>query len=233
MLQPRISIIVPTYREAENLPHLMERIAKVRDRNAQDIELLIVDDDSRDGTVELITSRIETWLRLIVRTDDRGLSSAVLEGFRQATGDVLVCMDADLSHPPEAIPVMLQRLQEGADLVVGSRYVPGGTTAGDSGVLRWLNSRIATVLARPLTSIRDPMSGFFALSRATYASGRDFSPIGYKIGLELIVKCRCQRVVEVPIHFDQRKFGESKLNLKQRLLYLQHLRRLYMFRYGV
>jgi len=176
----------------------MERIAKVRDRNAQDIELLIVDDDSRDGTVELITSRIETWLRLIVRTDDRGLSSAVLEGFRQATGDVLVCMDADLSHPPEAIPVMLQR-----------------------------------VLARPLTSIRDPMSGFFALSRATYASGRDFSPIGYKIGLELIVKCRCQRVVEVPIHFDQRKFGESKLNLKQRLLYLQHLRRLYMFRYGV
>ena len=233
MLQPRISIIVPTYREAENLPHLIERIAEVRGRNAQDIELLIVDDDSRDGTVELITSRIETWLRLIVRTDDRGLSSAVLEGFRQATGDVLVCMDADLSHPPEAIPVMLQRLQEGADLVVGSRYVPGGTTAGDSGVLRWLNSRIATVLARPLTSIRDPMSGFFALSRATYASGRDFSPIGYKIGLELIVKCRCLRVVEVPLHFGQRKFGASKLNLKQRLLYLQHLRRLYMFRYGV
>jgi dolichol-phosphate mannosyltransferase len=231
--QPRISIIVPTYREAENLPHLIERIAVVRERNAQDIELLIVDDDSRDGTVELMASRGESWLRLIVRTAERGLSSAVLEGLRQATGDVLVCMDADLSHPPEAIPLMLQRLQEGADLVVGSRYVLGGKTDSDWGVLRRLNSRIATLLARPLTSIRDPMAGFFALSRATYESGRDFCPTGYKIGLELIVKCRCQRVVEVPIHFDQRKFGESKLNLKQQLLYLQHLRRLYMFRYGV
>ena len=231
--QPRISIITPTYREAANLPYLIERVAQVRNKHGLEIELLIVDDDSRDGTVELMASRPEKWLRLIVRTADRGLSPAVLEGMRQAKGEVLVCMDADLSHPPEAIPSMLQKLLQGADFVVGSRYVKGGTTASDWGILRWLNSRFATLLARPLTSIRDPMAGFFALSRATYESGRNYSPIGYKIGLELLVKCRCERVVEVPIHFDQRKFGESKLDLKQQLLYLQHLRRLYMFRYAV
>ena len=230
---PHVSVIVPTYREVENLPYLIDRIAKVRQQNALDLELLIVDDDSRDGTAELVALRPEKWLRLIVRTADRGLSLAVLEGLRQARGDVLVCMDADLSHPPESLPAFLQQLQAGADFVVGSRYVKGGTTAHDWGALRWINSGIATLLARPFTSIRDPMAGFFALPRATYESGCDFSPVGYKIGLELIVKCRCKHVVEVPIHFENRRFGESKLNLKQQLLYMQHLRRLYIFKFGV
>lgn len=231
--RPRVSVIVPTYKEVESLPHLIDRIAKVRQEYALDLELLIVDDDSRDGTVELVAFRPEQWLRLIVRTAERGLSLAVLEGLRQARGDVLVCMDADLSHPPESLPAFLQQLQEGADFVVGSRYVQGGTTAHDWGVLRWINSGVATVLARPFTNIRDPMAGFFALPRATYESGCDFSPVGYKIGLELIVKCHCERVVEVPIHFENRRFGKSKLNLKQQLLYMQHLRRLYIFKYGV
>jgi dolichol-phosphate mannosyltransferase len=157
----------------------------------------------------------------------------VMDGLRVATGDTLVCMDADLSHPPEAIGEMLAKLDEGADFVLGSRYVQGGTTSDDWGVFRWLNSRVATLFARPLTSVRDPMSGFFMLRRSTLERGRDFSPIGYKIGLELIVKCRCERVVELPIHFEDRRFGESKLTLRQQLLYLQHLRRLYIFKFGV
>jgi len=111
--------------------------------------------------------------------------------------------------------------------------VQGGTTADDWGLLRWLNSRAATALARPLTNIRDPMAGFFALARKTFEAGRDFNPIGYKIGLELLVKCRCERVVEVPIHFQNRRFGESKLTFRQQLLYLQHLRRLYIYKYGL
>ena len=109
----------------------------------------------------------------------------------------------------------------------------GGSTADDWGVMRWINSGVATLLARPLANIRDPLAGFFALPRATYESGCDFNPVGYKIALELMVKCRCARVVEVPIHFENRKFGKSKLNLEQQLLYMQHLRRLYMFKYGV
>ena len=231
--QIRLTVVAPTYREVESLPHLIDRIGKVRDRYGLDIDLLIIDDDSRDGTVELIADRPEKWVRLIVRTGNRGLSSAVLEGFHSASGDVLVCMDADLSHPPESIPLMLQKLQEGADFVVGSRYVEGGTTADDWGLLRWLNSRIATAFARPLTGVRDPMAGFFALSRATLQAGVDFNPIGYKIGLELIVKCRCERVVEIPIHFENRRFGASKLTLRQQLAYLRHLRRLYIFKYGL
>ena len=172
-------------------------------------------------------------MRIVVRTTDRGLSQAVLEGLRGARGEVLVCMDADLSHPPEAIPAMLAKLAEGADFVIGSRYTEGGSTADDWGFLRWINSRVATWLARPLTHVSDPMSGFFALRRATFEAGRDFNPVGYKIGLELVVKCRCERVVEVPIHFADRRFGESKLTLRQQLLYLSHLWRLYSFKFGV
>src|SRR6185295_17131879 len=160
-------------------------------------------------------------------------SAAVLDGLRRARGEILVCMDADLSHPAEMLPRMVDKLAAGADFVLGSRYAPGGTTSHDWGFLRWLNSRVATLMARPLTAVSDPMSGFFALRRATFESGEAFNPVGYKIGLELIVKCRCERVVEVPIHFEDRRYGKSKLTLRQQLLYLQHLRRLYIFKYGV
>jgi dolichol-phosphate mannosyltransferase len=172
-------------------------------------------------------------VQLVLRKSDRGLSQAVLEGLRQAKGDVLVCMDADLSHPPEAIPRMLEKLAAGADFVIGSRYTDGGSTADDWGFLRWLNSRVATWLARPLTHVSDPMSGFFALRRSTFEAGSAMNPVGYKIGLELVVKCRCERVVEVPIHFADRRFGESKLTIAQQLLYLRHLWRLYTFKFGL
>jgi dolichol-phosphate mannosyltransferase len=227
---PSITIVVPTYEEAENLPDLIDRVAKERDAHDLAIDMLIMDDDSRDGSVELVAARPEKWVQLIVRTGKRGLSEAALDGLRRARGDVLICMDADLSHPPEAIPRMLQTLEAGADFVIGSRYTAGGST-DDGGVLRWLNSRAATLLARPLTSVRDPMAGFFALRRSTFEKGRAFNPVGYKIGLELMIKCGCERVVEVPIHFEHRRYGESKLTVKQQLLYLQHLRRLYAFKY--
>jgi dolichol-phosphate mannosyltransferase len=228
-----VSIVVPTYQEAENLPYLIDRVAAVAQAHALRLEMIVVDDDSRDGAVAIVESRPEPWVRIVVRAADRGLSPAVLDGLRQARGDVLVCMDADLSHPPEAVPAMLAKLEEGADFVIGSRYTPGGSTSHDWGFLRWINSRLATVLARPLTHASDPMAGFFALRRSTFEAGRDFNPIGYKIGLELIVKCRCERVVEIPIHFEDRRFGVSKLTLKQQLLYLKHLWRLYTFKYGV
>jgi dolichol-phosphate mannosyltransferase len=230
---PRLTIVVPTFKEVESLPHLIDRVATLRAGRGIDIEMLIMDDDSNDGSLELVEARPEKWVQIIVRKSARGLSPSVLDGLERGTGDFLVCMDADLSHPPEAVPGMLQKLEEGADFVVGSRYVKGGTTSDDWGFLRWLNSRVATLLARPLTNVRDPMSGFFALRRSKFREGRDFNPVGYKIGLELIVKCGCERVVEVPIHFEDRRFGKSKLTFKQQLLYLQHLRRLYTFKYGI
>jgi dolichol-phosphate mannosyltransferase len=228
-----LTIVVPTYKEAENIPHLIDRVAAVRAACGIAIDMLFMDDNSKDGSAEIVAARPEEWVRLIERTGPRGLSEAVLDGFERARGEVILCMDADLSHPPPAIPQMIAKLEAGADFVFGSRYVDGGSTAHDWGFLRWLNSRVATLLARPLTAVQDPMAGFFALRRSTFEAGRDFNPIGYKIGLELMVKCGCERVVEVPIHFEDRKFGQSKLTMTQQVLYLKHLRRLYIFKYGV
>jgi dolichol-phosphate mannosyltransferase len=229
---PQLTIVVPTYKEVDSLPALLDRIDALRPQ-LPPLELLIMDDDSNDGTEALIAERAQPWVTLVVRKADRGLSAAVLDGFGRARGDLLVCMDADLSHPPERIAALLEKLGSGFDFVVGSRYLEGGSTADDWGFLRWLNSRVATFLARPFTHISDPMSGFFALRRATFLEAAELNPVGYKIALELIVKARCQRVGEVPIHFAQRAFGESKLTLRQQLLYLRHLRRLSIFKFGI
>jgi dolichol-phosphate mannosyltransferase len=230
---PSTSIVVPTFREVEALPELIDRVGQVRAENGSIEELLIVDDDSGDGTEALIAARPERWLKLMVRKQDRGLSQAVLAGLRAARGDLLVVMDADLSHPPEAIAAMQREILAGADFVVGSRYVPGGTTADDWGLFRFLNSQVATLLARPLTRITDPMSGFFALPRPVFERALEPSPIGYKIGLELLVRCGCQNVREIPIHFSNRIRGKSKLTLEQQLLYVRHLMRLYRFKIGL
>jgi dolichol-phosphate mannosyltransferase len=231
-LHPSVSVVVPTYRERENLPGLVERLAALREQERLDLELLLMDDDSRDGTEEVVRGLDLPWVHLVVRRSDRGLSQAVLEGLRRSTRDVLVVMDADLSHPPEKIPELLAALARGADIAVGSRFVAGGSTDDDWGMFRWLNSRVATLLALPLTTLKDPMSGFFALRRETFCRGRDFNPVGYKIGLELLVKCRCALVAEIPIHFSDRRLGESKLSLKEQLKYLKHIRRLYDHRFG-
>jgi dolichol-phosphate mannosyltransferase len=230
---PPTSVIVPTFREVEALPDLIERLSKVRAENGSISELVIVDDDSKDGTEAMIAARPEPWVKLIVRKEDRGLSQAVLAGLYAARGDLLVVMDADLSHPPEAIADMQREILGGADFVVGSRYISGGSTSDDWGVLRFVNSWVATTMARPLTTITDPMSGFFALPRHVFERARDPSPLGYKIGLELLVRCGCTNVREVPIHFVNRVRGESKLTLKQQVLYVRHLMRLYRFKLGV
>jgi dolichol-phosphate mannosyltransferase len=231
-MPPRtVTVVIPTYREVENLPRLVERLRAVRD-SGLDIDVLLMDDDSRDGSAERVADFRLPWLRLVTRTTNRGLSFAVLDGLKLSDRDLLVVMDADLSHPPEKIPELLAALDAGADMAVGSRFADGGTTADDWGMLRWVNSRIATFLAWPLTTLRDPMSGFFALRRDTFAAGTNFDPIGYKVLLELIIKCRCRAVIEVPIHFDNRLYGASKLTFKEQLRYLRHLRRLYTYKFG-
>ena len=226
-----ISIIVPTYRESKNIPLLLERLARLREDRDIDIEVIFMDDSSNDGSVEAVAACGFAWARIIVREGNRGLSLAVIDGLRAATHSVLVCMDCDLSHPPEKIPELILALQSGQQFVIGSRYVPGGSTDDDWGFFRWLNSRVATLLAAPLVSVRDPMSGFFAIRKADFIRARQLNPIGYKIGLELIVKCGLENVGEVPIHFSDRVHGESKLSFKEQLKYLQHLRRLYIHRF--
>lgn len=234
---PSISVVVPTYREAPNIPVLAERLFAAFDAAGLTGELIFVDDNSQDGTEAAVQALAAIRpARLIVRTTERGLSSAVLAGFAEAKHDVLVCMDADLSHPPESVPRLLEPLLRGdADFVIGSRYVAGGRTDDDWGLFRWLNSKVATLLARPLTIVRDPMAGFFCLNRETLERARaaGLNPIGYKIGLEILIKARCARVVEVPIDFADRLHGASKLTMRQQIEYLRHLARLYRFRWPI
>jgi dolichol-phosphate mannosyltransferase len=227
-----ISIVVPTYKEAESIPHLLARLATLRADYGIDLEVLIMDDDSRDGTDAAVARAGHDWVKLVVRTANRGLSPAVVDGLRLARHAVLVCMDADLSHPPEAIPDMVLALEAGQQFVLGSRYVAGARTDEDWGFFRWLNSRVATMLARPFSKAQDPMSGFFAMRREDFLRADALNPIGYKIALELIVKCRLENVGEVPIYFADRKFGRSKLTFKEQLRYLQHLRRLFIYKFG-
>jgi len=226
-----LTIIVPTYREVENLPLLIERVDALRAQVGAPVELLIVDDDSRDGTVELVARLQQPWVQLIVRTTNRGLSPAVLAGLDAARHDLIVVMDADLSHPPEKIPEMLAALHGGADFVIGSRYVPGAATDESWGLFRWLNSKVATLLARPFTNARDPMSGFVCFRKSALKDRAGLNPVGYKIGLELLVKGHFRRIVEVPIHFANRYRGTSKLTLREQLRYLQHLGRLFAYKF--
>jgi len=229
----RLSVVIPTYREVKNL----EPVARAIDlalRNRQwAYEILFVDDDSADGSEELATTLADQLpVRMIVRHGEKGLSTAVLRGIREARGDTVVVMDADLSHPAEHIADMVERLESGRnDFVIGSRYVPGGSLDSSWGWFRRLNSKIATWLALPLARIHDPMSGYFAFRRADMPAEHLLSPIGYKIGLELLVKGEFRNPGEVPIHFVDRVHGESKLSWKEQVRYLRHLRRLYQFRW--
>lgn len=229
-----VSIVVPTFREAANLPVLTGRIFGALRAAGLEGELIVVDDDSQDGTEQVVRDLCLRYpVRLIVRRGERGLSSAVVRGFEAARHEFLLCMDADLSHPPETIPALVGAVAAGAEFAIGSRYVVGGSTEENWGLLRKWNSRVATWLARPLTSARDPMAGFFCLRRATFERARQagLNAIGYKIGLELLVKSRCTHVAEVPIAFSDRLHGASKLTARQQLLYLRQLLSLYANRF--
>jgi dolichol-phosphate mannosyltransferase len=227
-----LTVVVPTYREVENLESLVDRVFQAVTAAGITAEMIVVDDDSRDGTqvkCEGLARRYD--LRLITRKGERGLATAVLAGFRAGRGRYLLCMDADLSHPPEAIPQMVQALSKGADFVIGSRYVAGGGVEKGWGLYRYLNSKLATMLARPLTPVSDPLGGYFALPRGVFLRAVEPAPLGYKIALELLVRSRPEKITEIPIYFQDRKFGQSKLSLRVQLQYLRHLRRLHLFKY--
>lgn len=227
---PTVSVIVPTYEEAENLPLLARRIDAAL--SGYDYEVIVVDDNSPDEIFDTV-ARLKNALpiRLITRTNDRGLATAVICGMNQAQGNYLICMDADLSHPPEVLPQVVAALDEAPSrFIVCSRYIDDASTPREWSLLRRLNSSIATLLARPIVSVSDPMSGYFGLSRSTFCSARELNPSGYKIALELLVRCRYQDIVEIPIQFAERNAGRSKLNLEEQIKYLRHLSRLYWFK---
>jgi dolichol-phosphate mannosyltransferase len=225
---PQVSVILPTYNERDSLERLYPALADaVREFPT---ELVVVDDGSPDGTAAYARSLQDPLpTRVVERPGQRGLASAVQAGFAAATGGVLVVMDADGSHPASTVPVLVRAVDGGgAEFALGSRWVRGGSAPG-LGRGRRVISAGAALLARPLVGVHDPMSGFFAFRRAILARGR-LTPIGYKIGLEILVKCRPEPVVEVPIVFRPRVAGRSKLGSGEVGKYVLHLVRLYGWR---
>ena len=234
LMSMQISVILPTYKEADNLPLICAELAHTLADS--EFEILVMDDQSPDATPAVIEELCRQGLPVTLhsRASSHGLSPAVIDGLSRARGEYVVVMDADMSHPSEAIPRMIAELASGAaDFCLGSRYIQGGETTDDWGWHRRLNSYVATVLASGLAPVRDPMSGFFAFRRADMPQLHRLSPLGYKIALELLVKGGFVRVREIPISFRNRARGESKMSVRVQFNYLRHLRRLYTYRYPI
>ncbi|HEV8537207.1 MAG TPA: polyprenol monophosphomannose synthase [Candidatus Limnocylindria bacterium] len=215
-----ISVIVPTYNEAGSLPPLVDRLASAM--AGRDWELVVVDDGSPDGTADLAESLgTRHPVRVLRRAGKAGLASAVIAGFETARGDILAVMDADLSHPPEVVPALVDAIEGGADLAVGSRYVRGGAIM-DWPIRRRVVSRVACLMGNVLVPVRDATSGFFAVRRAAL-DGVRLNAIGFKIGLEVIARAKADRIVEVPYTFRDRELGASKFGRREIGQYLVQL----------
>jgi dolichol-phosphate mannosyltransferase len=219
-----LSLIVPTYCERQNIATLIERVHQ--SLSSYSYELIVVDDNSPDGTSELAQSLSKDYpVRVITRRNERGLASAVVQGFKQARGEILGVIDADLQHPPEILPELLGGVRNGAEVAIASRYVKGGGSEGWS-MKRKIISRASKVLAALLLpsirGIRDPLSGFFLLRREVI-DGVELSPTGYKILLEVLVKGKAREIAEVPYIFREREKGKSNLSAGEGINYLKHL----------
>jgi dolichol-phosphate mannosyltransferase len=214
-----ISLVIPTLDEVENIAPLLARIMRCEPVPDQ---IIFVDDGSTDGTREAIRSFASSAATIHLIERDApvlGLAGAVIAGARAAAGDLLVVMDADLSHPPERIADLLDPLFEGrADMVIGSRYVEGGSTPGWP-IWRKILSRSAAGMAYPLTGVHDSMCGFFAMPRKLLLELAPSAP-GFKIACEAIVHGgKNLRVLEVPIVFRDRARGISKMSFGVALFY--------------
>ena len=207
-----VSIIIPTRNEVENIVPLISQIVAAA---VQLDEIVFVDADSTDGTLDTIRSLAASHPIRVIEQDPGvpGLAAAITAGAALARGELLVVMDADLSHPPERINDLLAPLRtDAADLVIGSRYVPGGSTPGWP-VWRRVLSRVGSGLAFPLTGVHDSMCGFFAIARSRLLD-LAAPAIGFKIAFEIIVRGRpTLRVVEIPIAFRDRTRGRSKMSI--------------------
>ncbi len=223
-----VTVVAPTFNESENIEPLVRALQSAL--QGIDYEILISDDDSPDLTwarAEEIGRR-DPRVRVLRRRTKRGLGNAVIDGFSQAHGSLVACIDADLQHDPAILPHMVAALRNGADVVVGSRYVAGGGTAKWSWVRR-LQSRLATKLAHGLLGVklRDPMSGYFMMRRDDFLRvSKQLDGNGFKILLEIVARLKPHNVRELPYTFGPRTAGKSKVSAGIAAAYLRQLWRL-------
>jgi dolichol-phosphate mannosyltransferase len=219
-----LSIVIPTYNEKENIQKLLEKVYEEFKKNKIKGEVIVVDDCSPDKTGDIVDNlkkKYET-LQSIHRKGKLGLSSAVLEGWKIAKGQILGVMDADLSHPADKIPELYLPIKnKEADFTIGSRYIKGGKIVGWD-FKRKLMSKTATLMARVYTNVKDPMTGFFMIKKSVIR-GVKLNPKGFKILLEVIIKGKYKKIKEISITFVNRTEGKSKAGTKEIFWYLQNL----------
>jgi dolichol-phosphate mannosyltransferase len=227
-----VSLVIPTYNERGNIGLLIKRAHGILKETGFPFEIIVVDDNSPDGTSEAVQALAVEFpsLRVIRRINERGLARAVVRGWQEAHGEILTVIDGDLQHPPETLTLLIKAVtQDGVDIAVASRHVKGGGVSRWNLIRRgisWGATLAATwVLPGMLATIRDPMSGFFALHRRVIEGCR-LNPEGYKILLEVLGRGRYRRVEEIPYTFVERKRGGSKLGPRQYMEFVIHLGRL-------
>ncbi len=228
----KFGLVIPTLNEAGNISTLLDRLSKAVSEINLDCEFIVVDDDSTDGTpgVVLKCAERDSRIRLIVRKGQKGLAGAVIHGWQNTDASLLGVIDADLQHPPEVLPELLQQVVTGADIAIASRYASGkGDGLDDWSKLRRLISHFGILVTAPLQrknlKLKDPLSGFFVVRRSCI-EGLDLQPEGFKILLEILVKGRIAKAVEVPFRFATRHSGRSKANLKVAIHYFSLLGKL-------
>ncbi len=210
----RLSVIIPTYNERENIPFLIKRIEKVLPRNI--FEIIIVDDNSPDKTYEVVQdiASKKTWVRGIRRFNSFGLSSAIISGFSAAKGDYFLVMDADMQHDEKILPDFIKAFEDGSDIIVASRKSHGGKIeqwAAWRKLLSWIASKMATILL-PI-QVSDPLSGYFGIRRNVFNDlALRIKPRGFKILLEFLAHSKGYKISEIGYTFRPRQHGESKLS---------------------
>ena len=234
---PTLALIVPTINEEGNIGQLIDRARAALDPEHVPFQIVVVDDDSRDRTETIVKEMAQQDPRIsvIVRKGQRGLSGAILDGWRQTNADVLGVIDADLQHPPELLPRLYEAVAAGKDLAIGSRYTAGGGI-GDWNFVRRMLSSAAVMATWPLQKrgarAHDPMAGFFMVRRAC-VENIPFQREGFKLLLDVLVRSRIRSIQEVPIEFGLRTADESKANLKVGWDYAKLLVRLYARKLGL
>lgn len=231
--RPKLGLAIPTLNEAENIPPLLDGLHAALSTAPIDYELIVVDDDSSDGTADVAREYAtrDPRVRVLIRRGQRGLAGAVLHGWAHTDANLLGVIDADLQHPPEVLPTLIEPVMNGNDIAIASRYVSGENNGlGDWNRLRAFISRAGTMATAPLQKkknihVKDPLSGFFIVKRECI-DGIELQPEGFKILLEILVRGRVQKPIEVPFHFGLRHAGKSKADFKVALAYFNLLGKL-------